>query len=149
MSKLDLCSEPHFLSSLFPPFLCGCWDTSSGCSWIYSKKQNKVIEKILVSYERDQICKKWILSSIDTWFWYLVPFKLCEIYTIMAKVYMANPRTPGRLSQLSVWLPLRSWSWGSCVWASERALCWQHGARFRFSVPLFLPLPCLHSRYQK
>ena len=49
---------------------------------------------------------------------------------------------PGWLSRLSVWLWLRSWSYGLCI----RAPCWAH---FRSSVPLSLPLPYLCSLKNK
>ena len=52
---------------------------------------------------------------------------------------------PGWLSQLSVWLWLRSWSHGLWVRAPRCTLCWQLRARNLFRIlclPLSLPLPC-------
>ena len=56
-------------------------------------------------------------------------------------------RACGWLSQLSTQLQLRSWSRGSWVQALHQALCCQHRACFRSSVPLSLPLPypCTHT----
>ena len=48
------------------------------------------------------------------------------------------PGAPGWLSWVSVRLWLRSWSHSSWVGALHRALCCQHGACFRSSVPLCL-----------
>ena len=55
---------------------------------------------------------------------------------------------PGWLSWLSVQLWLRSWSHGSWVRASCRALCWQLRAWSLLRIlclPLSLPLPCSRS----
>ena len=49
---------------------------------------------------------------------------------------------PRWLSQLSVWLRLKSWSSGSWVWAPHRALCWQLRA---WSLLRILRLPLCSS----
>ena len=52
---------------------------------------------------------------------------------------------PGWLSQLGVWLWLRSWSHGLWVRAPRRALCWRLRAWSLLPIlclPLSLPLPC-------
>lgn len=36
--------------------------------------------------KKDHICRKQILSFIVTCFWHLMPFKLCKLSIIMAKV---------------------------------------------------------------
>ena len=50
---------------------------------------------------------------------------------------------PRRLSRLSIWLQLRSWSHGSWLRAPHRALCWQPRAWSLFRI-LCLALPCSH-----
>ena len=55
---------------------------------------------------------------------------------------------PEWLTQLSVWLWLRSWSHSLWVWAPRRGLCWQLGAwslLWILCLPLSLPLPHLCS----
>ena len=58
---------------------------------------------------------------------------------------LCSAGAPGELSQLSVWLQLRSWSHGLWVRALHQALCWQLRAWSLLQIlylPLSLPLPC-------
>ena len=73
-------------------------------------------------------------STMKNWFC-LSANKSCHKNKCMA--------APGWLSQLNVWLQLRSWSRGSWVWALRWALCWQlRGCSLRWilCLPLLLPL---------
>ena len=53
------------------------------------------------------------------------------------------PGTPGWLSQLSVWLQLRSRSYNSWVWAPHRALWWQLRAWNLLQIPCLCLCLCL------
>ena len=59
---------------------------------------------------------------------------------------VSSPGAPGCLSQLSIWLRLRSWFRSSWVWAPHGTLCWQLRAWSLLWVLCFLlslPLPSL------
>ena len=93
----------------------------------------------------------WLLSNV--WKWLMM---LCQLagrvwtviltfdgsMTTVAAIKNFSPGAPGWFSQLSLRHRLKSWSHGLWVWAPHWALCGQHRARFRSSVPL--PLPGSH-----
>ena len=65
-------------------------------------------------------------------------FQISCVLLFHISLFRISPGAPGWLSQLSVRLQLRSWSYGSWVRAPPRALCWQLRA-----CSLLLTL-CLH-----